>query len=144
MCNDIENNLYETVIPTFTEDDIVNIDRHYNEQIYQARDTNIQNGHSSDSDSDSESEDIEQLYETMRYNELISDHLLNIEHLYSKLHDYNSIEIIQNNAPISMEQITEYNVNKLYKRLFYFQEIEPIMLEDEENLREVISILTSR
>jgi hypothetical protein len=80
----------------------------------------------------------------MRYNELISDHLLNIEHLYSKLHDYNSIEIIQNNAPISMEQITEYNVNKLYKRLFYFQEIEPIMLEDEENLREVISILTSR
>jgi len=142
MCNDIENNLDETIIPTFTEDDIDNIDRHYNEQIYQARDTNIQNGHSSDSDSDSESEDIEQLYETMRYNELISDHLLNIEHLYSKLHDYNSIEIIQDSAPTNMEQITEYNVNKLYKRLFYFQEIEPIMLEDEENLREVISILT--
>ena len=138
MCNDIENNLEETIIPTFTEDDIDNIDRHYNEQIYQVRDTNIQNDH----DSDSESEDIEQLYETMRYHELISDHLLNIEHLYSKLHDYNSIEIIQNNAPTNMEQITEYNVNKLYKRLFYFHEIEPIILEDEENLREVISILT--
>ena len=140
MCNDIENNLDETIIPTFTEDDIDNIDRHYNEQIYQVRDTNIQNDHGSDSES--ESEDIEQLYETMRYNELISDHLLNIEHLYSKLHDYNSIEIIQDSAPTNMEQITEYNVNKLYKRLFYFQEIEPIMLEDEENLREVISILT--
>jgi len=142
MCNDIENNLDETIIPTFTEDDIDNIDRHYNEQIYQVRDTNIQNDHGSDSESESESEDIEQLYETMRYNELISDHLLNIEHLYSKLHDYNSIEIIQDSAPTNMEQITEYNVNKLYKRLFYFQEIEPIMLEDEENLREVISILT--
>ena len=138
MCNDIENNLDEIIIPTFTMEDIVNIDRHYNEQTYQARDTNIQNGHSSDSDS----EDIEQLYETMRYNELINDHLLNIEQLYSKLHDYISIEIIQNNAPTNMEQITEYNVRKLYKRLFYLQEIEPIMLEDEENLREVISILT--
>ena len=142
MCNDIENNLNETVIPTFTEDDIVNIDRHYNEQLYQARDASIQNGHSSDSDSDSDSEDIEQLYETMRYNELINDHLLNIEHLYSKLHDYNSIEIIQDSAPTNMEQITEYNVKKLYKRLFYFQEIEPIILEDKENLREMISILT--
>jgi hypothetical protein len=140
MCNDIENNLAETVIPTFTEDDIVNIDRHYNEQIYQVRDASIQNGHISDSDSDSE--DIEQLYETMRYNELINDHLLNIEHLQLKLHDYNSIEIIQDSAPTNMEQITEYNVNKLYKRLFYFQEIEPIILDDEENLREVISILT--
>ena len=138
MCNDIENNLDETVIPTFTEDDIVNIDRHYNEQIYQVRNTNIQNGY----DSDSDSEDIEQMYETMRYNELINDHVLNIEHLYLKLHDYNSIEIIQNSAPTNMEQITEYNVNKLYKRLFYLQVIEPIMLEDEENLREVISILT--
>ena len=140
MNNDIENNLDEIIIPTFTRDDIDNIDRHYNEQIYQVRDTNIQNGY--DSDSDSESEDIEQMYETMRYNELINDHVLNIEHLYLKLHDYNSIEIIQNSAPTNMEQITEYNVNKLYKRLFYFQEIEPIILEDEENLREVISILT--
>ena len=140
MCTDIENNIDEIIIPTFTRDDIDNIDRHYNEQIYQIRDTNIQNGHYSDSDS--ESEDIEQMYETMRYNELINDHVLNIEHLYLKLHDYNSIEIIQNSAPTNMEQITEYNVNKLYKRLFYFQEIEPIILEDEENLREVISILT--
>ena len=77
MCNDIENNLDETVIPSFTEDHIVNIDRHYNEQIYQVRDANIQD----DNSSDSECEDIEQLYETMRYNELIHDHLLNIEHL---------------------------------------------------------------
>ena len=140
MCTDIENNIDEIIIPTFTRDDIDNIDRHYNEQVYQVRDTNIQNGY--DSDSDSESEDIEQMYETMRYHELINDHLLNIEHLYLKLHDYNSIEIIQDSAPTNMEQITEYNVNKLYKRLFYFQEIEPIILEDEENLREVISILT--
>jgi hypothetical protein len=140
MCNDIENNLDETVIPSFTEDHIVNIDRHYNEQIYQVRDANIQD----DNSSDSECDDIEQLYETMRYNELINDHLLNIEHLYLRLHDYNSIEIIQDSAPTSMEQLTEYNVNKLYKRLFYFQEIEPIMIEDEENLREVISILTPR
>ena len=140
MCNDIENNLDETVIPSFTEDHIVNIDRHYNEQIYQVRDANIQD----DNSSDSECEDIEQLYETMRYNELINDHLLNIEHLYLRLHDYNSIEIIQDSAPTSMEQLTEYNVNKLYKRLFYFQEIEPIILDDEENLREVISILTPR
>jgi len=140
MCNDIENNLDETVIPSFTEDHIVNIDRHYNEQIYQVRDANIQD----DNSSDSECDDIEQLYETMRYNELINDHLLNIEHLYLRLHDYNSIKIIQDSAPTSMEQLTEYNVNKLYKRLFYFQEIEPIMIEDEENLREVISILTPR
>ena len=138
MCNDIENNLDEIIIPTFTRDDIVNIDRRYNEQIYQARDTNIQNDHGSGSDS----EDIEQLYETLRYNELITDHLLNIERLYSSLHDYNSVEIIQNSAPTNMEQITEYNVLKLYKRLLYFQEIEPIMIEDEENLREIISILT--
>ena len=140
MCNDIENNLDETVIPSFTEDHIVNIDRHYNEQIYQVRDANIQD----DNSSDSECDDIEQLYESMRYNELIHDHLLNIEHLYLRLHDYNSIKIIQDSAPTSMEQLTEYNVNKLYKRLFYFQEIEPIMIEDEENLREVISILTPR
>jgi hypothetical protein len=138
MCNDIENNIDEIIIPTFTRDDIDNIDRHYNEQTYQVRDTNIQNDYSSDS----ESEDIEQMYETMRYNELISDHLLNIERLYSRLHDYNSIEIIPDSAPTSMEQITKYNVIRLYKRLFYLQEIEPIMIEDEENLREVISILT--
>ena len=41
MCNDIENNLDETVMPSFTEDDIVNIDRHYNEQVHQVRDANI-------------------------------------------------------------------------------------------------------
>ena len=135
MNNDIENNINEIIIPTFNEDDIDNIDRHYNEQLCQARDTTIQNG------DDSESEDIEQLYETMRYHELINEHLVNIEHLYLKLHDYKSIEIIPDNAPTNMEQITEYNNLKIYKRLFYFQEIEPIILEDEENLREVIYML---
>lgn len=137
MCDDLENNIDEIIIPEFITDTIVDIDTRYNEQIY---DVKTQNHY--DSDSDSEIEDIEQLYETMRYNELINEHLLNIELLYSKLHDYNSIEIIQNSAPTSMEQITKYNVLKLYKRLFYLQEIEPIMLEDEENLREAISILT--
>lgn len=135
MCDDLENNIDEIIIPEFITDTIVDIDTRYNEQIY---DVKTQNSY----DSDSDPEDIEQLYETMRYNELINEHLLNIELLYSKLHDYNSIEIIQNSAPTSMEQITKYNVLKLYKRLFYLQEIEPIMLEDEENLREAISILT--
>jgi hypothetical protein len=138
MCNDIENNLDETVIPSFTEDDIVNIDRHYNEQVHQVRDANIQDGHSSDS----ESENIEQLYETLDYNELINEHMLNIERLYLKLHDYNSIEIIPNNTPSTMEQITEYTHLKRSKRLFYFHEIEPIISNDRENLREVISILS--
>ena len=138
MNNDIENNIDEILIPDFTTDMILDMDTDYHEQI---RKTRILHDFNSDN-SDSEEKDVEQLYEKLRYNELINEHISNIDQLYVKLYDFNSIEIIPNNVPSTMEQITEYNHLKRSKRLFYLQEIDPIISNDRENLREVISILS--
>lgn len=136
MKNDLENNIDEILIPEFTADMIVDIDTRYYAEIKQSEYIHQQ------SDNDSESEDIDQLYETLRYNELINEHVMNIEQMYVKVHDYNSIVIIPNNAPSTMEQITEYANLRLNKRIFYLHEIEPIINNDSENLLEIISILS--
>lgn len=136
MKNDIENNIDETFIPEFTTDMIIDIDTRYYEEIRQTQVENQQSGN------DSESEVDEQLYATLHYNELINEHVLNIEQMYVKMYDYNSIEIIPNNAPTTMKQIIEYNNLRINKRLFYLREIQPIVINDSENLHEVISILS--
>lgn len=136
MKNDIENNIDETFIPEFTTDMIIDIDTRYYEEIRQTQVEHQQSGN------DSESEDDAQLYATLHYNELINEHVLNIEQMYVKMYDYNSIEIIPNNAPTTMKQIIEYNNLRINKRLFYLREIQPIVTNDSENLHEVISILS--
>lgn len=138
MKNDIENNIDETFIPEFTTDMIIDIDTRYYAEIRQTQVEHQQSG----SDSESESEDAEQLYDTLHYNELINEHVLNIEQMYAQMYEYNSIEIIPDNAPTTMKQITEYNNLRINKRLFYLREIEPIIINDSENLRDVISILS--
>lgn len=140
MENDIENNIDEVVIPEFTTDMIINIDMDYHEQI---RKTRILHAFNSDN-SDSEEKDVNQLYEKLRYNELINEHITNIDQLYVKIYDYNSIKIIPNSSPYTMKQITEYNHLRVTKRLFYLHEIEPIINNDMKNLEEVLSIITSQ
>jgi len=140
MNNDIENNIDEILIPEFTTDMIIDIDTDYHEQI---RKTRILHAFNSDN-SDSEEKDVDQLYEKLRYNELINEHITNIDQLYVKIYDYNSIKIIPNSSPYTMKQITEYNNLRATKRLFYLHEIEPIINNDMENLQEVLSIITSQ
>jgi len=139
MKNDLENNIDEILIPEFTTDIIIDIDTCYYAEIRQLEHIHQQ----SDNDSESESEDIEQLYDTFHYNELINEHVMNIEQMHIKLQHYNSIEIIPNNAPSTMEQLTEYTNLRLTKRLFYLHEIEPIINSDSNNLLEIISILSN-
>jgi hypothetical protein len=133
MSDDIENNLDEIVIPDFTMEHIDLIDKYYNEQTYQLREPNTQ----------CDSDDLEAMYVELHQNELISDHLCIVEHLRVKLYKYASIEIRQDNAPKSLEQLTAYKHLKIKKRLFYFQEIEPLLLEEQENLHEMVSLLSS-
>lgn len=140
MNNDIENNIDEVVIPEFTTDMIINIDTDYHEQI---RKTRILHAFNSDN-SDSEEKDVDQLYEKLRYNELINEHISNIDQLYMKIYDFNSIEIIPNSSPSTMEQIIEYNNLRIFKLHFYLHEIEPIINNDMKNLEEVLSIITSQ
>ena len=141
MNNDIENNIDEILIPEFTTDMIVDIDTYYHEQI---RKTRILHASFNSDNSDSEEKDVDQLYEKLRYNELINEHITNIDQLYVKIYDYNSIKIIPNSSPYTMKQITEYNNLRATKRLFYLHEIEPIINNDMENLQEVLSIITSQ
>lgn len=140
MNNDIENNRHEILIPEFTTEMIIDIDTDYHEQI---RKTRILHDFNSDN-SDSDEKDVDQLYEKLRYNELITEHISNIDQLYVKIYDYNSIEIIPTNTPSTMEQITEYNNLRITKRIFYLYEIEPIINNDMENLEEALSIITSQ
>ena len=140
MNNDIENNIDEVVIPEFTTDMIINIDTDYHEQI---RKTRILHAFNSDN-SDSEEKDVDQLYEKLRYNELINEHISNIDQLYMKIYDFNSIEIIPNSSPSTMEQIIEYNNLRIFKLHFYLHEIEPIINNDMKNLEEILSIITSQ
>ena len=137
MSNDIENNINEIIIPEFTLDIIEGIENHYYEEL-----TIAQKIYETNSDSDSE--DIEDLYTSFHFNELINEHISNVKKMYIKLDIYNSIENLSSASLTSMEKITEYKNNKLHKCEFYLDEIEPLIKSDLENLYEILSIIKSK
>ena len=53
------------------------------------------------------------------------------------------MEITQQYPIRTMEQIEQYLQNRITKRLFYFNEINPLLNEMHTNLNEIISILES-
>lgn len=137
MCNDIENNMNEIIIPEITKKDVRQLNDIYFKRISEVQLPDIQY------DNDDEIDQIQEnmIYKEFRYNELIDEHVNIIEKLTLKVSHYNCMKSTHKHPFTSMEQIQQYLQNRITKRLFYFNEIEPLLTKDKENLFEVISVL---
>lgn len=137
QCNqihDIENNIQEIEIPEFTMAHIRIIDKKYKKQVCQLKKQLIQE-HKHSREYNVDDEELKRRCEIFEINELFNEHLDIIEKIKIKMNEYNSIQYyIANN---------DYITFKKYKQEMYFQEIIPLIKNDEENLNDILSIISS-
>jgi len=135
-CNlqrDIENNLGEIDIPAFTMEHINNIDKKYMRRAHmpvvakanacKIYNYNINNIEFQEHDEYSDDEIIKKMSDSFELNELYIEHVDNMIKLKDKMNEYISI------------------TDKTIKIGLYFQDIIPIIQNDEDNLRIVLNIL---
>ena len=137
MYNDIENNMDEIIIPEITKKDLIKIHDEYFKTLCDALDRYLQY----DSD-ELEQIDLEHMkFKELKYNEIMNQNIDIIENLAFNVSNYEHMEITQQYPIRTMEHIEQYLQNRITKRLFYFNEINPLLNELQTNLNEIISIL---
>ena len=140
--NDIENNIEEIKIPEFTIKHIKQIDKNYNKTLSKFDDFNNFKDFNMYTNTQKYIRTSNELYDLLTVYELYNEHLDNIELLQLKLNDYNTIEIYNlNNKILTENHITEYLNKKKEKVNMYLEEILPIIINDEENLDESLTLL---
>jgi hypothetical protein len=139
MYNDIENNMDEIIIPEITKEDLIQLNDEYFKTISCALDTYLQYDIDELEEIDAEHIKIKEL----KYNELMNQNIDIIEKLAFNVSNYEDMEITQQYPIRTMEHIEQYLQNRITKRLFYFNEINPLLNEMHTNLNEIISILES-
>ena len=140
--NDIENNIEEIKIPEFTIKHINKIDKNYNKTLSKFNDFNSFRDFNMYTNNQKYNRTANELYDLLTVYELYNEHLDNIELLQLKLNDYNTIEIYNlNNKILTENHITDYLNKKKEKANMYLEEILPIIINDEENLDESLTLL---
>ena len=122
-CNlqrDIENNIGEIEIPEFTMEHINNIDKKYKIYNSNINDIRIQNQYLY-----SDEEIVKKFSDSFELNELFIEHVVNMEKLQDKMNEYISI------------------TEKTNKLQIYFQDIIPVIQNDEDNLKTVLDLLSN-
>jgi hypothetical protein len=137
-CNlqrDIENNVGEIEIPEFTMEHINNIDKKYMHIVHgpivdKAHACKIYNYNINDNEFNEEYrysnyEMVKKMNDSFELTELYIEHVDNIAKLQDKINEYTSI------------------TEKTNKIRMYFQDIIPIIQNDDENLKTVLDILSN-
>ncbi len=141
-CNDIENNIEEIKIPEFTIKHIKQIDKNYNKTLSKFDDFNSFKDFNMYTNTQKYIRTSNELYDLLTVYELYIEHLDNIELLRLKLNEYNNLETYNiNNKILTENHITEYLNKKKEKANMYLEEILPIIINDEENLDESLTLL---
>jgi len=135
-CNiyrDIENNIGEIIIPEFTMEHVTHIDEMYKIHLSQI---NVIDEHD-----EHDEIDVNKMNDLFELNELFIEHEHNIELLTRNMIEYNSINTL--NSLTTIERINAYMLVKSNKIRIYFQEILPVIQNDEDNLESVKVILSN-
>lgn len=140
-CNinhDIENNIGEVKIPEFTMEHIIAIDEKYNKCFEQLNEFVEQYQYQPNS---VESEII-QMMNDLEINELYTEHVDNMEVLIIRMNEYNNIRhhlISKHNLSVE-EKIQEDMVIRSKQIQMYFEDILPIIQNDEDNLHSILAL----
>ena len=132
-CNiyrDIENNIGEILVPEFTMEHVTQIDVIYKSYLSGINEVD-----------DPDEPDVNKMNDLFELNELFIEHEHNIELLTWNLIKYNYIDTL--NYLTTIERINAYMLVKSNKIRMYFQEILPVIRNDEDNLESVIVILSN-
>ena len=137
-CNlqrDIENNIGEIEIPEFTMEHINNIDKKYMRRAHgptvdkahacKIYNYNINDIEFQEQDRYSDDEIVKKMSDSFELNELYIEHVDNMVKLQDKMNEYISI------------------TEKTNKLQIYFQDIIPIIQNDEDNLKTVLNLLSN-
>jgi len=135
-CNqkyDLENNIGEIEIPEFTMENIKIIDEEYKIHMSQVNEIIYQN-------SNLDENDVNQMNDLFELNELFIEHINNIKELTYIMNKYNS-----NKTQLTVDgKINDYTIIRTNKIRMYFQEILPIIKNDEDNLNLVLILLSNK
>jgi len=124
-CNqvcDVENNIgeIEIPVPVFTMEHITKIDTNYKLYLSQVHDIAGPGQYNNLS-----VPIVNQMNDIFELNDLFMEHVLYIERLTRQMNEYNS-----------------HDIGKLHQIQMYFREILPVIRKDENNLDEVLRILS--
>jgi len=135
-CNqkyDLENNIGEIEIPEFTMENIKIIDEEYKIHMSQVNEIIYQN-------SNLDENDVNKMNDLFELNELFIEHINNNKKLTYIMNKYNS-----NKTQLTVDgKINDYTIIRTNKIRMYFQEILPIIKNDEDNLNLVLILLSNK
>jgi hypothetical protein len=132
-CNiyrDIENNIGEILVPEFTMEHVTQIDEIYKSYLSGINEVD-----------DPDEPDVNKMNDLFELNELFIEHEHNIKLLTCNMIEYNSINTL--NYLTTIDRINAYMLVKSNKIRMYFQEILPVIRNDEDNLESVLLILSN-
>ena len=129
-CNqtyDLENNIGEIEIPEFTMEHISMIDKHYKTYMSQVNEIIY----------DDNEICVNQLSDIFELTELFLEHVDNIEELTHLMNKYNSQLTVDGKT-------NDYTSIRTDKIRMYLKEIQPIIKNDEDNLKLVLILLSNQ